>query len=106
MQVYLSSLVVENSEGTTGDCGHKFCSILPSFEPDIIYKYPEKDSKELELNSNLISVICFPNWIKLCFFEDEDKIFTLKNYRSCFTNQVGDRYYSIMYHFYIRMIKF
>ena len=96
--------LVENSEGTPGDCLHKFCSILPSFEPEIIYKYPENDSKELELNSNLISDICFPNSIKLCFFEDEDKILALKNYRSCFTNQVGDRYYSIMYHFYIRMV--
>ena len=94
--------IIENSEGTIGDCGHKYCSFIPSFEPEIIYKYPEKDSKDLELN-NLISDICFPNSIKICYFEDEDKIYTLKNYRSCFTSQVGDRYYSIMYHFYIRM---
>ena len=94
--------IIENSEGTVGDCGHKYCSLLPSLEPNIIYKYPENDSKELELD-NILSDICFPNYIKLCYFEDEDKIYSLKNYRGCFTNQVGDRYYAMTYHFYVRI---
>ena len=92
----------ENSEGILADCGHKECSYLPSFEPEIIYKYPEKDSKDLEIN-NILASLCFPNSIKVCYSSEEDSIYTKKNYRSCFTNQVGDRYYTIMYHFYIKM---
>ena len=94
--------IMEKTEGIPADCGHVECSSLPSFEPEIIYKYPEKDSKDLELN-NILASICFPNSIKVCYSTQEDTITTKKNYRSCFTNQVGDRYYSMMYHFYIKM---
>ena len=94
--------IVEDSEGILSDCQHEECSCLPAFDPEIIYKYPEKDSKELEIN-NILASICFPNLIKVCYSDEEDKIYTLKNYRTVFTNQIGDRYFSMMYHFYIRM---
>ena len=94
--------LIEDSEGLTADCGHEECSQLPAFQPEIVYKYPEKDSNDLEIN-NILASICFPHGIKVCYFNIEDKIYTLKNYRSCFTNQVGDRFYSMMYHFYVRM---
>ena len=98
----INNKIIEKTEGVLADCGHEECSSLPSFEPEIIYKYPEKDSKDLELN-NLLASICFPNSIKVCYSTEEDEINTKKNYRTCFTNQVGDRFYSLMYHFYIKM---
>ena len=94
--------IIDGSSGIKSDCGHEECSSLPAFEPEIIYKYPEKDSKELELN-NILASICFPNYIKVCYCEDEDKIHSVKNYSTCFTNQIGDRFYSMMFHFYSRI---
>ena len=78
------------------------CSFLPGFQPEIIYKYPQKDSKELEID-NILASICFPNSIKVCLIDKEDSLITLKNYRSYFTNQVGDRFYSMIYHIYVKM---
>ena len=94
--------IIKDSEGIRADCGHEECSLLPSYEPEIIYKFPEKDPKELELN-NILASICFPNSIKVCYAEEEDKIVPLKDYCTCFTNQVGDRFYSMMFHFYSRI---
>ena len=97
-----NSKILDDSEGNESDCGHEECSYLPAIDPEIIYKYPEKDTKELEIN-NILASICFPNLIKVCYCDEEDKIYTLKNYRTVFTNQVGDRYFSMIYHFYVRM---
>ena len=94
--------IIKNSEEQSADCGHYECSLMPAFEPEIIYKYPKKDSKDLELN-NISASICFPNSIKVCYCENEDKIYSLKNHRSCFTNQTGERFYAMMFHFYERM---
>ena len=94
--------IIDGSEGKLADCGHEECSQLPSFDPEIIYKYPGKDSKELEIN-NILASISFPNYIKVCYSDDEDKIFTIKNFRTCITNQLGDRFYAMFYHFYVKM---
>jgi len=94
--------IIENSQKLKADCTHEECSLLPGFQPEIIYKYPQKDSKALEIN-NILASICFPNSIKVCLLDKEDSVFTVKNYRSCFTNQVGDRFYSMMYHIYVKM---
>ena len=94
--------IINDSEGIRSDCGHEECSLLPAYEPEIIYKFPEKDPKELELN-NILASICFPNSIKVCYAEEEDKIVSLKNFCTCFTNQVGDRFYSMLFHFYSRI---
>lgn len=34
-------------------CSHKECSILPSYKPEILYKYPPKDTKCYELNNSV-----------------------------------------------------
>lgn len=95
---------IENSEGEKSCCNHEECAQLPAMEPRIIYKYPEKDTKELEI-SNVLSFLCFPNNIKICFNSDESKIIPSRNYRNCLTSQVGDRYYMMMYHFFVRISK-
>ena len=94
--------IEENSDSYKSDCGHKDCSSLPAMQPEIVYRYPEKDTKDLEIN-NLAASICFPNGIKICYEEDVNPI-TVKNYYSSITNQTGDRFYIVTYHFYIRMM--
>ena len=93
--------IIPNSESLPSDCEHDICSILPAMEPNILYKYPE-NIKNLEINS-LAASICFPNGIKLCYEENEDKINMLKNYRSTLTNQGGQMYFIYTYHFYLKM---
>ena len=93
--------IIENSEGEKSCCGHEECSQLPAIEPQLIYKYPEKDTKELEI-TNVLSYLCFPENIKICINNDDSKIVPIRNHRTCLTNQVGDRYYMMMFNFYIR----
>ena len=96
-----SSKIIPNSESLPSDCGHEVCSSLPAMEPDILYKYPD-DINSLEVNS-LAASICFPNGIKLCYEEDEEKINVAKNYRSTLTNQGGQMFFIFTYHFYLKM---
>ena len=94
--------VIENSsEKLPASCGHLECSKLPSMKPEIIVRYPLKDTKNLELN-NLAATICFPTGIKLCYSENKipEKI---KEYVTQITNQKGERYYMRTFHFYHKM---
>ena len=93
--------IMENSHDNQAECNHFICGILPAIQPEIIYKYPKEDSKGLEIN-NLAASICFPNGIKLCYEEKEDNIKAVKNYRSFFTNQLGDRFFVVTYHFFLK----
>ena len=96
--------VIENSDNYPSMCGHSLCSSLPAMQPEIIFRYPKKDTKTLELN-NLAASICFPSGIKICYEEDDEgKITTVKNYSSSITNQQGDRYYMVTYHFYYKIL--
>ena len=95
--------IMDNSEDDNSECNHFTCSFLPAMQPEILYKYPKEDIKGLEIN-NLAASICFPNGIKLCYEENEGSIKTVQNYRSSFTNQVGDRFFAVIYHFYLKMI--
>ena len=99
---YENGKIVENSENNIPDCQHDFCAYLPAMQPEIIYKYPKEDIKGLEIN-NLAASICFPNGIKMCYEKEEEKIKTVKNYRSSFTNQVGERFFAMTYHFFLKM---
>ena len=97
---YKKAKVIENSLGFPATCGHEICSKLPAMQPEIIFKYPVKDTKELELN-NLTASICFPTGIKVCFNEDEDP-FAMNNYVTPITTQFGSRLYMTTYHFYVK----
>ena len=96
-----SPKIMENSYDNNADCNHPKCKILPAMQPEIIYKYPKEDIKGLEIN-NLAASICFPNGIKLCYEEKEENVKTVKNYRSSLTNQVGERFFAVTYHFFLR----
>ena len=94
--------VIENSEDFLSTCGHEKCSELPAMQPEVIYKYPPKDTQSININ-NLAASICFPSGIKICYGE-ETNIPIIPNYGSIMTNQKGDRFYLMTYHFYYRLL--
>ena len=94
--------VIEKSENLPAQCGHEECSRLPSMKPEIIMRYPLKDTKNLELN-NLATTICFPTGIKFCYSEETyPKKF--EGYVTQITNTKGERYYMRTFYFYHKMI--
>ena len=94
--------VVEMSESFPSPCRHEECSKLPAMKPEIIFRYPLQDTKTLELN-NLAATICFPTGIKVCYNE-VDGPNPIKDYVTSITNQKGERYYMMTYHFYLKYI--
>mgnify|MGYP002624062989 CR=1 FL=1 len=93
--------VMEMSQNIPASCGHEDCSMLPAMKPEIIFRYPLKDTKTLELN-NLAATICFPTGIKVCYDQDYAPN-NIKNYVTSITNQKGERYYMMNFHFYLKM---
>ena len=93
--------VIENSQSFPASCGHKECSELPAMKPEIIVRYPLEDTKTLELN-NLAATICFPTGIKICYSEKEPQ--AIKDYVTPITNQKGERYYMMTYHFHLKIL--
>ena len=92
--------VIEKSQSFPAPCGHKECSELPAMKPEIILRYPLEDTKTLEMN-NLAATICFPTGIKVCYSERGP--LTIKDYVTPITNQKGERYYMMTYHFYLKI---
>ena len=92
--------IIENSKHYNSICGHLICGKLPAMEPEIIYKYPLEDTKDLELN-NLSSSVCFPTGIKVCY--NQDKRSTYKSFSTHIVNQKGKKYYLSIYHFYYQL---
>jgi hypothetical protein len=45
--------IINNSENYIPICGHKECSILPSFRPQILYRYPAKNTTTFELTDSV-----------------------------------------------------
>ena len=94
--------IIEKSNIYEASCGHKECSILPAMKPEIIFRYPLQDTPTLELN-NLAATICFPTGIKVCYSEDLEPR-KMVDYYTIITNQKGERYYMMNFHFYLRML--
>ena len=92
--------VIENSYSFRAPCGHFKCSKLPSMKPEILMRYPLKDTDTLDIN-NLAASICFPMGIKVCYYEHNPSI--MKDYVTPITNQKGERYYMMTYHFFHRI---
>jgi hypothetical protein len=49
-----NSKVIPESEDLLACCNHKECSILPSYKPDIISRFPVNDFEKMEINSLVI----------------------------------------------------
>ena len=95
--------VIENSFSFRAPCGHIKCAKLPAMKPEILMRYPLKDTKNLEIN-NLVASICFPTGIKICYFENNPSI--MKDYVTPITNQKGERYYMMTYHFFHKITNY
>lgn len=94
--------LIENTTELDSDCGHNLCTNSLAIKPEIIFRYPQKDTNDFEI-SELGASICFPNGIKICYAKNENHVRALKNYSSILTNQVGKRYYMITYHYYLKI---
>ena len=100
---YKNGQIIENSNDIfPALCGHPECSKLNAMKPEIIIRYPLEDTKDLELN-NLAATICFPTGIKVCYSQDEEPK-GINDYITNITNQKGERYYMMTYHFYRKMM--
>ena len=99
---FQNASLIEKTEYLPASCSHKQCSILKSLKPEILMRYPLKDTDEIEIN-NLTATICFPGGIKICHSELEPE--KMKDYLTLLTNQKGERLYIMTYHFYLKMDK-
>ena len=101
---YKNGQVIENSNNNNYPalCHHNNCSKLNAMKPEILFRYPLKDTKDLELN-NLAATICFPLGIKVCYSQTGPSKCD-KDYITNITNQKGEKYYMMTYHFYLKMM--
>ena len=86
-----------NFEEIKSTCDHKECSILFSYKADIITKLTNTIST-IDIN-NIIASFCFPLGIKLCFKNN----FNMSNFVTFITNEQGERYYVVIYHYAIKL---
>ena len=96
--------MIENSLELNSDCGHNMCTLASAIKPEIIFRYPKKDTKDFEI-SELGASMCFPNGIKICYCSDKNEMHVraLKNYSCILTNQNGKRYYMMTYHYFYKI---
>ena len=100
---YKNGQVIENSNDIfPALCNLPDCSKLNAMKPEILIRYPLEDTKNLELN-NLAATICFPTGIKVCYSQENPPP-GIKDYMTNITNQKGERYYMMTYHFYVKMM--
>lgn len=94
--------IFEKTEGVISDCGHKECSQVPSYIPEVIYTFSRLPEKELPFN-NEFAKFCFPKGIKLCYSESEKDLKYPKNFSTTITNEFGSTFYLMNYHFYYKI---
>ena len=101
-----NSKLINDSHKFLSPCKHKDCSILFSYQPEIIYKYNKITKNKILFDiTNSTASLCFPHGIKLCFSKNENFINPLENFVNVITNEKGIKYYVIMQHYY-RKIEF
>ena len=106
---FMSSIPYENVQASEichsfkASCGHEECSSRPAIKPEIILRYPLEDTKNFELN-NLAATLCFPQGIKLCYSE-KGPTQIMGDYGTLVTNQKGENFYMMTFHFYLKMLR-
>ena len=50
LEMNVKPQLLTQSEGTTAACNHSVCSLLPALSPNIIFRIPQKDTPQLEIN--------------------------------------------------------
>jgi len=94
--------IIENSEMFPSSCSHPNCSIFKSMKPEILMRYPLKDTDEIEI-TDFAATLCFPTGIKICYNDSNPS--KMKDYSSFLTNKKGERLFIMTYHFYLKMKK-
>ena len=100
-----NSCFFEISKNFISSCGHKNCSNLLSFKPDILSKYLSKNNELSNELNYLVANLCFPLGIKICFENLSDKINqkTQKVYYNVIKNAKDDIYYITTLQYFIKM---
>lgn len=95
------------SEAYLAPCGHKECSCLNAYKPDILFKFPLKGRETIAI-TNLSASLCFTRGIKLCFSPAEKEVPLQEDFINVMTNEALERFYMVNYHFYVKQeyIKF
>jgi len=111
-------VIINQSESYVSPCGHKKCSILPAYRPEILQRMVMGESIEKQekfqssankfQSANLIltsasSSLCFPQGIKLCYNQIENEIKPMKNFMTVTTNEYGTRHYLYVHHYYLKI---
>lgn len=82
-------------------CNHKNCSLLPSYNSDIIFRYPIKDkSKNNFTLSELFSSLSFPYGVKICFENGEP---SQNDFFFVSTNEFNEHNYVYVHYTYLKM---
>ena len=96
---------IPDSENFCAPCKHFNCSLLQAYRPEVIDRFPltsNANMSSFEL-SNVTAGLCFPNGIKFCFEQNEDKIKPLEDFVTVTTNEEGERHYIHVFHYYTKM---
>ena len=91
-------------------CGHEFCIKLPAYKAGLIFQYPqiEKNPQNFQI-SELVTSLCFPFGIKVCFgkYGEKKKELILPKKPNDFyfvtTNGFNDQNYVYVYNFYLKV---
>lgn len=96
-----TATIIPNSANLPSSCGHKTCSLLPAYLPEIIIRYPynDKDTSDFSLNS-LVSSLCFPYGIKICFDQNDKDNRASHDFMFTTTNERGKRNFIYVYTMY------
>ena len=105
---YIASIPIKNAilldkrlDSKFSQCNHKNCSMLPSYNSDIIFKYPFKDKSPNSFSlSELFANLSFPFGIKICL---ENGTSNQSDFFFVSTNQLNEQNYIYVHFTYLKM---
>ena len=105
---YIASIPIKNAilldkrlDSKFSQCNHKNCSLLPSYNSDIIFKYPFKDKSPNNFSlTELFSTLSFPFGIKICL---ENGTSNQNDFFFVSTNQLNEQNYIYVHFTYLKM---
>ncbi len=102
---YNNTELIHESEEYPSTCLHSECSILSSFQPNVIQSYQNKNKKyQIEI-SNLTANLVFPLGIKICFNNDNDDNYPkpYNSFLNIIRNEKGEIFYMVSLHYFRKM---
>ena len=99
---YNNTELIPESEEYPSTCLHSECSILSSFQPNIIQYYQNKNKKcQIDI-SNLTANLVFPLGIKICFNDLNNNNYPkpYNSFLNVIRNEKGEIYYIVSLHYF------